>query len=84
MNIDIKINYWWSCEQFPDDIPEPLFTALKESAEKQIFEMTQQGYYSGELIDYVNIDVPGHKSPNEDGYYCRGWFNISRYFQGEK
>jgi uncharacterized membrane protein len=77
MKRERKIEYWWKCEQLGEgDIPEPLATALEESAMDRINEMSAQGYVSGELCDNVNIDIPGRETP-EDGWECSGWWSIS-------
>ena len=41
--------------------------------------MLQKGYNSGELIEDIDIDIPGHEPFSEDGYFCYGWFNVDRY-----
>ena len=73
----LVIDYYWRCESFKKGIPPKLAEALEESAEDRIKEMMGQGYLSGELIDYVNMDIPGRKTP-EDGWECRGWWNLHK------
>ena len=72
----VTIKYWWKCGKFPKGIPSPLSDALHESAMERITDQMKQGIVSGELFDNVNIDVPGHKTP-EDGYECSGGFTIN-------
>jgi len=76
MKRTIKISYGWKCENFKK-IPEPLAEALEETAMERIKLMMDQGYTSGQLLDTVNIDVPGHRTP-EDGWDCQGWFDIEK------
>ncbi|MCK9433726.1 MAG: hypothetical protein M0R32_02630 [Candidatus Cloacimonetes bacterium] len=73
----IAIDYYWRCESFKKEIPTKLLEALEETAEARISEMMGQGYLSGELIDYVNMDIPGRKTP-EDGWECHGWWNLKK------
>ena len=73
----IVITYWWRCEQIKGNIPESLATALEESTEERIKHMMAEGYSSGELIDNVNMDLPGLETPAE-GWDCSGWWETSK------
>ena len=74
-SVDKKLSYWWRCGQLETEIPEPLRQALIESANERIAEMLVKGLVSGELHDDVNIDIPGHQTP-EDGWTCSGWWTL--------
>ena len=75
MTKKIEITYWWKCNKFPKGIPNEMVEALDETAEERILEMMKQGYISGDLSDFVNLKVPGHKTP-QDGYECFGKFQV--------
>lgn len=71
----VTLKYRWRCDSFPNGIPPRLREALDESAEKRAGKMREDGCCEGELIDYVNMKIPGVKTP-EDGFYCKGWFEF--------
>lgn len=71
----ISIKYHWSCKSITGEMPEQLAECLEESAMDRIGHMISEGFTSGELHDTVNIDIPGHTTP-EDGFECHGWFEV--------
>jgi len=72
----ITITYFWECEEFPEDIPEPLAKELRENAIDHIAAMILEGYTtSGELYDVVSVDIPNKKMP-PDGYECTGGWGV--------
>lgn len=73
----LTIDYYWRCESFKKGIPPKLAEALEETAFDRIQEQMKDGVVSGELIDYVNMDIPGRKTP-EDGWECHGWWNLKK------
>lgn len=73
----LVIDYYWRCESFKKGIPPKLAEALEETAEDRIKEKMGEGYLSGELIDYVNMDIPGRRTPM-DGWECHGWWNLKK------
>lgn len=77
MNRTIKIDYWWKCDQIKVKFPLSFENKLAEEAEKRIFDMMLQGYTCGELIAHVFVDVQGKQTP-EDGWYCRGWWTVTK------
>jgi hypothetical protein len=76
MNKTLTIKYWWKCPTIKGELPMPLQAALDESAKERIFAMLQEDYVSGELLDSVNLDLPGLKTP-VDGFECHGWFDVT-------
>lgn len=76
MKRTIEIKYWWKCEAIKGEMPARLKEALDESAQDRIGDMMKQGFTSGELVDDVNMDLPGRKTP-KDGWACRGWWSFS-------
>ena len=79
MKRKIEIDYWWKCDQLGEgvEIPQELAEALEDSAERRIFRGAAEGYVSGELHASITRDVEGFVTP-EDGWECRGWYEIKR------
>jgi len=77
MNRKIEIKYWWKCDKLKA-ITSPLSEALEESAMDRIVEMLKEGYSSGDLLDDVNIEIKGKKTP-EDGWHCYGGFEVDTH-----
>ena len=73
----LVIDYYWRCESFKKGIPIQLVEALEETAFDRIQEQMKDGVVSGELVDYINLDIPGRKTPM-DGWECHGWWNLKK------
>lgn len=77
MNVEMKINYNWECDQ-GIDIPKAHEEDLKKHANERIFYMLKEGYYSGELctsVRYGKDVVP--EEEEEDGLTYSGWWSVS-------
>jgi len=75
MEVQINIKYHWTCDQ-GIDTPEKHNEALKEDAQKRIFEMIQEGKWCGELLTSVRFGkdiVP--EEEEEDGLTYSGWWS---------
>jgi len=70
----LTMKYWWQCEDFKR-IPKELEVILHKAAQDRIMEKFREGYVSGELFEYINIDIKGRKTPVE-GWACSGWWDI--------
>ena len=74
MEITMKINYHWKCDQ-EVDIPKKHEEALKEDAESRIFEMIKEGYHQGELNTSVRFGKDHVPEEDEDeGLTYSGWW----------
>lgn len=71
----LTISYRWRCPSFPKGIPDQLWEALSKSAQDRATALLQEGYREGELNDYVNMTIPGKRTP-PDGFHCTGWVTI--------
>ena len=77
MEVSMKIEYNWSCDQ-DIETPEKHLEALKEDAEARIFEMIKEGYHSGELITSVRFGKDVVPEEDEDeGLTYSGWWSVS-------
>lgn len=77
MEIQITINYHWTCDQ-SIDIPVKHNEALEEDAQDRIFYMLKEGYTSGELFTSVRFgkdEVP--EEDKDDGLTYSGWWSIN-------
>jgi hypothetical protein len=78
MEFKIEINYTWDCDE-DIEIPSKHLETLEENALSRIFEMIQEGYYSGELFTTVRFGKDIVPEENEDdGLSYSGWWSIKK------
>lgn len=72
MEAKIGIDFHWARAD-DADIPEAHIEALKESAWERIVQMSDEGYTSGELSDFIRVS----EDDPEEGVHYRGWWDLN-------
>ena len=73
MKKKIILSYNWSRNDGKKKISTRHEEALEEDAMSRIFEMTKEGYTSGELHTFVRMDG----KDGEDGISYSGWWDMT-------
>lgn len=78
MKVKIEIDYYWKCDS-GIEIPKQHKEALKEDAEKRIFEMVNEGYHQGELNTSIRFGKEiVEQEDAEDGLTYSGWWSAQK------
>lgn len=74
---NITIEWHARCHKLGDvQLPPAMMHDLRERVIERVCFLLKDGYHSGELLEYIDGDVPGHK-PSKNGYEFSGWININ-------
>jgi hypothetical protein len=75
MRSTTRIDYHWKCDQ-GIEIPKEHHKHIEDDANKHIFKMISQGYYSGELSTTVRLGREEVHEEEEEGLSYSGHWGV--------